>query len=96
MSAVEEADALVCKVRAGRISARDALRILKRLEEVAKPEEAEGMKQARAIIEDAMATVREMGTLLRLRTFHSRFVQRARRERAASKDGQIAWAAIGK
>lgn len=56
MSAAEEADALVCKVRAGRASANDALLILKRLEKIAKPDETKRLRQARAVLEDAAAT----------------------------------------
>jgi len=64
MSAAEEADALVCKVRAGRASARDALRLLEGLEKNAGPEDAKRLRQARAFLEDKAAS-EKMGAILR-------------------------------
>ncbi|MCX6768397.1 MAG: hypothetical protein NTY83_00950 [Candidatus Micrarchaeota archaeon] len=64
MGAAEEADDLVCKVRGGKASANDALLILKRLEKIAKPDGAERLKQARAVLEDAAAT-EKMRVMLR-------------------------------
>lgn len=90
MTVVSGPEDLVWKVKIGRMSAHDALLILKRMEKDAKPEELKLMGEVRGFLEDTAATERQLDTLLQLRAFHmsSGFVRMDRNARMA--DGAAA------